>query len=332
MKGTTSEESSFHMNIAENLVGPRPKKVPLPKSAPPLVSGKPATRNQRHSQRHQHATPASLPSTPLLHHRNQTPPIIPTRFPANPRRQIPPEPLPIRPLDVLQMGSIPIRAHHPRDQQLVLGAEPLHRLLEVNRIAHDAITSRPHHLHERLAHVAGELGLEHFLEGEVVFGLVGVGDGADGAVAAGGEEGADGELVGAEAGLGGAVELGDVGLDLLRQDGRGVFLAGGGQDHGEEAGRFAGEVGAHVGGEGAGEGFLVGGFDGVQVGVGASEEDVVEEVFVGADAFEGFVDVLHVLVEGAAQDGEESELEIAGGFAGDVGFEDSVVALVVDLF
>lgn len=77
---------------------------------------------------------------------------------------------------------------------------------------------------------------------------------------------------------------------------------------------------------------LVGLFDGVEVRVGAGEEDVVEEGFVGADAFEGFVDVLHVLLEGASEDREQGELEIAGGFAGDVGFEGAVVALGVDMF
>lgn len=225
-----------------------------------------------------------------------------------------------------------MRPDDPRDQQVVAGAQALHRVLEEHRIAHGGIRAPPDHLHERLLHVSGKLLLQHFFERDAVFGLVGEGDGAEGAVAAGGDEGADGERVRAEAGFGGAVELGDVGVGVVGEDGGGVFLAGGGEDHGEEAGGFAGEVGGDGGGEGAVVGGLVGALDGVQIGVGAGEENVVQEGFVGADAFEGFVRVVDVLLEGAAQDGEEAELEVRGGFAADVGFERALVLLGVCLF
>lgn len=76
--------------------------------------------------------------------------------------------------------------------------------------------------------MAGELALQHRLERDAVLGVVGEGDGAEGGVAAVGEDGADVEGVGAEAGFGGAVEVGDVGGDVVGEDGVGVFLAGGG--------------------------------------------------------------------------------------------------------
>ena len=152
--------------------------------------------------------------------------------------------------------------------------------------------------------MARELLLQHLLERDAVFGLVGEGDGAEGAVAAVGDDGAHGELVGAEAAFGRAVQLADVGVDLVREHGRRVFLPGGVQHHGEEAFGFAGEVAADGVFEGAVVGGVVGLFDGEHVGVGAGEEDVVEENFAGADAVEGLVQKIYVLLEGAAQDGE----------------------------
>ena len=119
------------------------------------------------------------------------------------------------------------------------------------------------------------------------------------------KDGADGELIGAETGFGRAVEFRDVGVDLSGEHGGGIFLAGGGEDHSEEALCFSRQVGADVGVEGAVVGRVVGVFDGEEVGVGAREEDVVEEGFVGADALEGFVEEEDVLLEGAAQDGEQ---------------------------
>lgn len=78
-----------------------------------------------------------------------------------------------------------------------------------------------------------ELFIQHFLEGEPVFHLVGLGYGAQLAVGAGAEDRADAELFGAHAALGGALELHDVGVDGLGDDGRGVLLAGSGEDHRE---------------------------------------------------------------------------------------------------
>ncbi len=148
-----------------------------------------------------------------------------------------------------------------------------------------------------------EFADEDFFEGAPVFVLVGVGDGADLGVGAGGEDGADGELFGADAGFGGAVDFGDVGVDGLRDCGGGVFGSGGGEDHAEHAFGFGGEVFADVLFEGAAVGALVGLFDGGKVSVGAADEDVVEEVFVCAGAFEGVVETPDVLLEGAAEDG-----------------------------
>ena len=72
------------------------------------------------------------------------------------------------------------------------------------------------------------------------------------------------------------------------QDGGGVFLTGGGEDHGEHALGEHGEVVCDVGFEAAVVVVVVCGFDGVHVGVGAADEDVVEEDFVGAGAVQGF--------------------------------------------
>lgn len=177
-----------------------------------------------------------------------------------------------------------------------------------------------------------EFAGERFFQRQPVFLLVGVRDGADLAVAAVAEDGADGELVGADAGLAGAVDLADVGVDGGREAGGGIFLAGGGEDHGEEAFGFGGEVAADVRFEAAVVGGLVGVFDGLQVGVGAADEDVVEPVFFGADAGDGAVEEEDVLLEGASEDGEEAEFEVVGCFGFDVGFERAVVALLVGGF
>ena len=162
-------------------------------------------------------------------------------------RKLRPIPLPIRRLNLLRMAPIPMNPHHPHHEQMIARAHPRHRLLQRHRIPHDAIGTAPHHLHERHLHVAREFAFQHLLERDAVAGLVGLRDGADLAVGAGGEDRADGELVCAGAALGGAVDFGDVGVDVLGQDGRGVFLAGGGEDHHEQALCFHAEVAADVG-------------------------------------------------------------------------------------
>ena len=139
-------------------------------------------------------------------------------------------------------------------------------------------------------------------------------------------------MVGAGFALYGAVELRDVRLNLLLDEGGRVFLPGGCEDHGEEAFGFGGEVLADVGVEGSLVGVLVGGFDGVHVCVAASDEDVVKEGFVGAGAFESFVQGIDIVLQRSAQDGEKGEAEVRGGFLLDVGFKGAMVAGLVGLF
>lgn len=179
--------------------------------------------------------------------------------------------------------------------------------------------------------MARELPLDDLLEREAEFRLVGEGDGAEVRGRAVGEDGADGEVVGAEAGFRSALEVGDVGVDGVREERGGVFLPGGGEDHGEEAFGLCGEVGFHVCFEGAVVGGLVGVLDGGEVGVGAGDDDVVEEALVRADALEGFVEEEDVVAEGAAQDGQQAEFDVGACFGGDVGFEGAFVALLVSL-
>lgn len=151
-----------------------------------------------------------------------------------------------------------------------------------------------------------EIRDEDFLERAAVFGLVGQGHGADMAVRPVGEDGADGELLGAGFGLGGAVQLEHVRVDGLREHGRGFFLAGAAQDHHEEALGLGAEVAADVLFEVAVVGRFVGVLDGVHVGVGAADEDVVEPGFAGAGAFERLVQSVDVFLEGAAEDGKQA--------------------------
>lgn len=83
--------------------------------------------------------------------------------------------------------------------------------------------------------MAREFGFDDGLEGTVIFGLVGLHDGADLAVAARSENGADGHLVSAGFAFGGAVHVFDVLFCLLGDDGRRLFSSAGGHDHVEHA-------------------------------------------------------------------------------------------------
>ena len=170
-----------------------------------------------------------------------------------------------------------------------------------------------------------------FFQAAAVLALVDGGDSADPGVAAVGEDGADGKGLGTDAGFGGAVNFGDVGVDGGGDDGGGVFLAGSGENHHEHALGFHAGVGADVGFEGAVVGVVVSLFDGGEVGVGAADEDFVEHVFVCAGAGECAVEGPDVLLEGAAEDGEETHFEVAGGFFLDVVLKVAAVALVISL-
>jgi len=160
-----------------------------------------------------------------------------------------------------------MHTHNAIDEHLVLGARTGHGVFEVDGVAHGPVGATPDHLHERVLHVAGKVGLDDLFERAAVAVFVGLGDGADLAVGAVGEDGADLEGVGADFGFGGAVDFGDVRVDGLGVDGGGVFLSAGGEDHEEHAFGLHGEVVFDVLFQGATVGALVGLLDGVHVGV-----------------------------------------------------------------
>ena len=203
---------------------------------------------------------------------------------------------------------------HALHEQEILRPRPGHRILQQQRVAHGAVGAAPHHLHERLLHVAGEMFEDALLEREAVLGLVGEGDGADLPVRAGRQDRADGELVGAggaAAAFGRAVQFCHVGVHVLGQHGRGVFWSGPCQDHHEHAFCFHRGVAADVRFEAAVRGLLVGLFDGGHVGVRAPDQDVVQESFVRACAREGAEEAEDVLLQRAAEDGEECGFVVA---------------------
>jgi len=238
--------------------------------------------------------------------------------------------MPIRALHLLHMRPIPMDPHHSIDQQIVLGPHPLHRLLQRHGVTHRPIRPRPQHRQQRIQHMARKVLLDDLLERNAVLGLVGVRDGAQMAVAAVRDDGADGHGVAAEFGrFRRAMQVRDVGVDLLREDGRRVFLPGGGEHHGEQPLRFQRQVVAYVAFQRPRVFGGVGGLDGVHVGVGAREQHVVEDAFFGPRAREGFVQVVHVLGERPAHDGQEAFFEVARRFGRDVGFEVAAVPLLV---
>ena len=144
-----------------------------------------------------------------------------------------------------------------------------------------------------------ELPFDDALERRSIAALVRLRDSTDLARRAVAQDGADGELVGALAGaaaLHGAVQLCDVGFCGLRDDGRGFFLAVGGEDHAEEALCLEREVFCDVLFQHAVVGGVIGALDFSEVSVFAAQEHVVEHALVCADAFEGLVegrDVVH---------------------------------------
>lgn len=176
-----------------------------------------------------------------------------------------------------------------------------------------------------------ELGLDHLGEGFVVPLLVGVGDGADLAVRVVSQGGAHGGLILADAAGGGVVQVGDGAVELVRDDRGGLLGAAAGEDHAEEVGGLGREVAADVAVEILAEEAVVLALDGVHVGVGAAEQDVVEDGLVGADALDGVVEDVAVLGEGAADQGLERLAEVARRFRVDVLEQVAHEALVVGL-
>lgn len=77
---------------------------------------------------------------------------------------------------------------------------------------------------------------------------------------------------------------------------------------------------------------LIRGFDGADIGVRATNEDVVEQRFLRTGSFQGVVETPNVLLEGTTEDGHDGEFEVTADFGFDIGFEGALVALVVGLF
>ena len=239
------------------------------------------------------------------YHGYQHPLVIPARIAPDPADQIPLIPCAIRAADLPHERAIPVQAHDAVDQQLVLGAGALHARLQQGGVEHGAVGTAAHHAHERVFHVAREFLLHDGVEGDAVFVFVGEGDGADLAIAAVGENGADGQLLGANFGLGGAVELRYVRVNVLRQHGSRVFLPRAGYDHHVHTFRLPAEVAAHVRVQAAVVRLLVGLLDGGHIGVATPDEHVVEQGFFGSYALERFVEAPYIMLERAAQNGHK---------------------------
>ena len=267
-----------------------------------------------------------------LHQRDHQSLIIPTRLTPHPLCQLPLMKMPIRPLHLLQMAPIPMQPHQPTHQQHILRAGALHRILQRLRIRLGAIHTTAQHPQQRILHMARELVRNDLSKLAMVAGMVGVGDSADLAVRAMGEDSADTRGIRAHLGaLGSAMQLSDVLVRLLRVHGRRLVGARARQHHGEQLLRLQREVAADVGFERAVVLALVGGFDGVDVGVAPAEQDVVEEGLFGAEARDGFVEEVDVLFERPAGEAEEAVAEVAARFFVDVFEKVAVEALVKGL-
>lgn len=73
-------------------------------------------------------------------------------------------------------------------------------------------------------------------------------------------------------------------------------------------------------------------FDCIHVRITAANENVIQKGFPRAGTFEGLVDAPDIVLERAAKNGYECELEIRARFAVDVGFEVTMMALLVGVF
>lgn len=173
------------------------------------------------------------------------------------------------------MRAVPMDAHDAVDQHLVLRTGATHAVLQGHGVFHGAIGGAADHAHERIFHVAGEVLFEDVFELDAVLVMVGVRDGSDVAVGAVGEDGANGDLFGADFAFGGAVQLGDVRVDRLWDDRGGILLPSSSDDHGIHPLSLCRQVGSHVGFERAVVCLLVRLFYGVHVCIGTTDQYVV---------------------------------------------------------
>lgn len=257
--------------------------------------------------------------------------VITTRLRRNPRRQILLVKMLIRSFTLMQSLLIPMNHHNSPHEGLVLGSQARHGRFQEIRVVFRRICSGADDEEQSILHVAGEFGFDDGLEGTVIFGLVGLHDGADLAVAARGENGADGHLVSAGFAFGGTVHVFDVLLRLLGDDGRGIFGSAGGHDHVEHAFGLHAQVALDVRLEGFAVHVLVVLFDGIHVCVGACKEDVVQSTLLGAETFDTLVNDPAVLFQRTANHGFQSFAKVARGLGVNILEQVSLVSLLVDL-
>lgn len=105
--------------------------------------------------------------TRLLRERRQQPAIVSARLPSDPSIQR----LAVRPLvrgfDGLPPRPLPVGPDDPPNEPFVLRPEASHRLLELLRVPLDAQTiglGKPDDVEEGIAHVSGELAVDHLGE------------------------------------------------------------------------------------------------------------------------------------------------------------------------
>lgn len=202
--------------------------------------------------------------------------------------------------------------NNPINKQIILSPKPLHRILKQIRIMLRSVLRRFKHKQQRIFHMATKILFQHARQTLLETRVVGCGNSSDLPVRPRGQDVAHEQRVGADAfAFGCAIQFCNVAVDLVGQHGRHFGVAGCGEDFREEAFRFHGQVAPDVGFEAAAIGRLVDGFDGVDVGVCTREEDVVQDALFGAEAGDGFVQVVDVCVERSAGDCEEAFAEVA---------------------
>lgn len=126
--------------------------------------------------------------------------------------------------------------------------------------------------------------------------LVRKSDGADLAVRAIREDGADRQGFCSGFRFRGAMEFHDVCVDRLGMNGGGFLLSGRRKNHAVHPLGFGGKVGLDISLQAPAVGLLVGSLDGANVGVGTTNQNVIEESFLCAGAFERVVEAPDILL------------------------------------
>lgn len=174
--------------------------------------------------------------------------------------------------------------------------------------------------------MAAELLLDDGFQVACILLLVLVGNGADLVVVAQAEDAAHAELVGTQLALSGGVQGVHVAVDVGLDDGGRVLGARGLQDDLKVAFGLQAQVSFDSRDQILVEGVSVGRLDGVDVGVGATEEHIIEDAFLGAWTGHAVKECVDVVQQRAPRDGHQALLEPAAGLIFEVG--DEVAAVV----